>query len=152
MTTRKTNTKSKAVPIKDLGNPKSVTIASSPLLLGTVRGRAEKVISRTMPTGDAYEGLSGFFECEPHDATADIVRSDTCYLPAEIFKQIANPLRDAQKTNEKAMFDFVISVGAVFSTNEAGYEWQFTPVMAHVVTDPIAHLRGANPGKQTAKK
>ena len=145
MADRQVAIKSKVVPGKDLGNPKAVTMlpeGQNRMTMGILMGRATNIISRTMPTGEIYEGLSGSFEATPENKDLPITRSGICYLPAGFFELVKDPLLTAQKENADATLDFVFKVEAVKAGNPAGYEWAYTPLMAQTTADPLAHLRG----------
>lgn len=145
--------KSKIVPGKDLGQPKAVTLlpdGKNSLLMGTIMGRVEKVITRTMPNGDIYEGLSGFFEAIPSNPELPIVQSGICYLPTGFLELLTGPLKKAQEANPAAYLDFIFEVEAVKDSNPQGYTWRYTPRVATTSADPLAHLRGPNPQAQIA--
>lgn len=144
MADREKSIKSKIVPGKDLGNPKAIAVLPETvrhLLMGTVMGRVEKLIQRTMPTGETYEGLSGYFEAIPANPELPVVQSGVCYLPAGFFELVAGPLTEAKKANPEATLDFVFEVAVVRDGNPQGYSWQYTPKMAQTSADPLAHLR-----------
>lgn len=165
MANRETSIRSKIVPGKDLGNPKAVTLlpdGQNAVVMGMVLGHVEKIITRTMPTGEIYEGLSGFFEAQPVNVQLPIVQSGICYLPAGFFELVANPLKEAQKDKPGAALDFVFKVEAVKDGNPQGYSWRYTPLLAKASADPLSALRSSagapaleapkvEPAQQTAK-
>ena len=154
MAEREKSIKSKIVPGKDLGNPKAIAVLPESvriLMMGTIMGRVEKIIARTMPTGETYEGLSGYFEAIPANVELPVVQSGVCYLPAGFFELVANPLMDAKKSNPEATLDFVFEVAVVRDGNPQGYSWQYTPKMAQTSADPLAHLRVASGASAAAQ-
>jgi len=144
--TRAKAVKAKIVPGTDLGNPKAVTLLPENerrMMMGTVMGYVDKIITRTMPNGEVYEGFSGYFEAIPSNPELPVVQSGVCYFPSGFHNLIAEPLKDAQKTDENARIDFVFEVSAVKSNNPQGYSWEYTPKIASKSSDPLAHLRAS---------
>lgn len=146
--TRTKAIKSKIVPGKDLGQPKAVTLlpeGQTRLTMGTVLGYVDKLIQRTMPNGQVYEGFSGFFRAIPADEKLPIVESGICYFPAGFHELIAKPFADAEVQAKEAgapapRLNFKFKVEAVKDGNPQGYSWSYTPEIAAVESDPLAHL------------
>jgi hypothetical protein len=136
--------KSKIVPGKDLGQPKAVTLlpdGQNRMLMGTVIGVVSKVITRTMPTGDVYEGLSGNFEAIPTDPKLPTIRSGVLYLPDGFFELIADPLKTIQQADETATLTFGLEVYAVKAGNPQGYSWEYVQLGQPAKDDPLARVR-----------
>ena len=121
------------------------------LLVGTLIGRADGVISRTSPDGQTkFPGLSGVFEA--HVTGAEPVRSGVLFMPESFQEPLIKLLSDEinEETGE------VITPGAsaikvayrVFvarAGNAAGYSWELDQIVddnVMVETDPLADLRG----------
>lgn len=145
MATRKTAIKSKLV-MKDLDEPakvKGLPVGVQEFNLGRVVGRARSVITRNMPNGDTFYGLSGDFKGTPTAEDRDIVRSGILYLPNGVFELVADQLRDpatGEVHEDVSEVAFIYDVKSVKATNAAGYSWAFVPVLEPAADDPLAQL------------
>lgn len=146
---REISIKSKIVP-KDIGNPKGATVLENIGMrhkLGTFFGIASRIVIRTLPTGETFEGLGGTFEAVPADGTKAILRSGITYLPAGIYETIAEQVQTEEtdaKGESKVVLNevrFAFDVYTVKATNAAGYEWSFVPLVQVSQSDPLAALR-----------
>jgi len=137
--------KSKVVPVKDLGDAsrvKSLPPDQSRLVLGVVFGEINRLVERTNPTGDKYQGFGGTFEARPSDANSDVIRSGVLYLPAAFFDALAQPFNAMRQTDADARLHFGFEVAAVKDTNPEGYVYEFLPLGEPIKCDPLAAVRG----------
>ena len=138
--------KSKLVPGKDLGNPsnvKNLKDGETRLLMGTVIGEVSRMVTRTMPTGEVYEGFGGTFEAIPADPNLPTVRSGVLYLPGGFFELIANPFKEMSASDDTARLQFGFEVYAVKDSNPQGYAWQYVPLGEPGKSDPLAAIRSS---------
>lgn len=143
--------KSKIVPGKDLGNPsavKSLPEGQNRLVLGIVFGEVTKLVTRTMPTGQIYEGFGGTFEALPADNKLPPTRSGVLYLPDGFAELIRDPFKKMQEESKSddndgtdVRLQFGFEVAAVKDGNPQGYSWQYIPLGEPAKADPLATLR-----------
>lgn len=143
--------KSKIVPGKDLGNPKKIAAlpeGENKLMMGTVFGVIDRMVQRTMPTGQIFEGFGGQFEAVPADKDLPTINSGVLYLPGGFFELLAVPFKEASGAAEKngtaaPTMRFAFEVSAVKANNPAGYSWEYTPLTEPNTIDPLSEMRDA---------
>ena len=135
-------------PKRFLAEPESV----NKMLLGTLIGRATKVVRRNGPDGEtAFEGLGGVFEASVIGDEAPI-NSGVLYMQESFINPLIDLISDEvdSKTGEvtkagasAALIAYKVYV--VRSKNPAGYSWELEAISdpkAEEPVDELAALRG----------
>lgn len=143
-------TKTKLV-FKDACNPKLLAqeLETNPeITVASLFGIAERLTTRTMPTGEFYEGLSGEFEIrrerpletkdsDGNTVNVSVIRSTVLFMPSSFHDAIAKRL----KAEGAATVQFSANVIVKRDGNPQGFTWALNYVSEPDAADPLAALR-----------